>query len=85
MEMRERLERRVEERPNLDEEELRLREQTLSRTPSESGLSKSESGIFAPQGGGQGMVPISSERTSDVGEKTEETAKRIRSSDLGGR
>ena len=92
MEMREKMERRVEERPNLDEEELRLRDQTLSRTPSDTDSSRSESGIYAPLGGGQGMVPVSSERTQetesrtqDVGEKTEGTAKRIRSSDLGGR
>ncbi|GEM_PF-4214855 len=92
MEMRERMERRAEERPNLDEEELRLREQTLSRTPSDTDRSRTISGIYAPAGDGQGMVPVPSETTREtegripeVGEKTEEAAKRIRSSDLGGR
>ncbi len=85
MEMREKMERRIEERKDLDEEQLKLREQTLSRTPSDTDRSKIETGIYAPQGGGQGMVPVSSERTQDVGEKTEEASKRIRSSDLGGR
>ena len=92
METREKMERRPEERKGLDEEELRLRDETLSRTPSDSDRSKTESGIYAPEGGGQGMVPVSSEksqgaeeRTQDIGEKTEETAKRIKSSDLGGR
>lgn len=92
METREKMERRSEERKDLDEEELRLRDQTLSRTPSDSDRSKTESGIYAPEGGGQGMVPVSGEkrqesgeRAQDIGEKTEETAKRIKSSDLGGR
>ena len=84
MEMKEKMERKITEEKNLDEEELRLRDQTLSRTPSDTDSIKRESGIYAPEGEGRGMVPAGS-REQDVGEKKEETAKRIKSSDLGGR
>jgi hypothetical protein len=84
MEMREKMERKVEENQNLDEEELRLRDETLSRTPSSEDRSKTETGINAPEGGGQGMV-AAGENRGDVGEKKDEAAKRIRSGDLGGR
>jgi len=85
MEMREKMERKVEERQNLDEEELRLREETLSRTPAGTDRPKTESGIYAPEGGGQGMAPTSGERSGEEGEKKEEAAKRMKSADLGGR
>ncbi|MDW5562885.1 MAG: hypothetical protein SA339_06620 [Methanomassiliicoccus sp.] len=85
MEMRERMERKVEEKPKLDEEELKLREQTLKDTPSDTDRPKTESGIYAPEGEGQGMAPADQPKEGDVGEKKEGTAKRMSSGDLGGR
>jgi hypothetical protein len=85
MEMKEKMERRVEEKKDVDEEELRLRDQTLSRTPGDTDSPKRETGIYAPEGEGKGMVPTSSEEQQNVGEKREEAAKRIKSTDLGGR
>lgn len=85
MESRAKMERKVEERKDLDEEELKLRDETLRRTPSGPDRPKTESGIYAPEGGGQGMVPTSGEKEQDVGKKAEETAKRVKSSDVEGR
>jgi hypothetical protein len=76
MEMRERMQRRPEESERLDEEELRLRDQTLSRTPSDTDRSKTVSGIYAPMGGGEGMAPISGEKEGGAGERKEGPAKR---------
>ena len=71
--------------PGVDEEELKLRDQTLRDTPSDTDRPKTESGIYAPEGGGEGMAPTSGEKQGEVEEKKEEAAKRMKSSDLGGR
>lgn len=78
MEMREKMQRKPEEGKGLDEEELRLRDQTLSRTPPDTDRSKTESGIYAPMGGGEGMAPISGEKEGGAGEKKEEVGKRMK-------
>ncbi len=52
------------EKQELDTEELRLRDKTLANTPSDKDEPKTETGIYAPEGSGYGMSPVSGEDSS---------------------